>query len=325
MNVHFLTKEEDDNIALLQPMLDDTICLTAGLQISDPSGCQVLIGGRPSQQQLASCPQLHTLIIPFAGLPAETRLACLRHPQLHVYNLHHNAHITAELAMALLFAAAKSVVLHDQQLRQGDWRLRYQNPPQAILLSGKRALIVGYGHVGQRVAQMCHAIGMRVAALQRTQAINISEGGVRLAKSKQLKELLTETDVLILACPLTDETRGLIGSEELDLMPPGGVLINIARGEVVDQQALFERLQSGHLAAAGLDVWYHYPSDDQARINTPPADFPFHQLNQVIMSPHRGGLVRETELMRMAHLAELLNSLVRGEVLPKALDVEAGY
>ncbi len=325
MHVHFLTEPDDPNIEVLQRMLYSPLYLTAGTEISDPQTCQVLIAGRPSADQLDDCPDLHTLVIPFAGLPAETRSVCLAKPDLRVFNLHHNAQITAELAMALLFAATKFVVPHDQQLRKGDWNLRYRNPPQALLLAGKRTLVIGFGEVGRRIATMCQAIGMQVTALQRSQSKNADTCSIRLEQIKKLREILPDTNVLILACPLTAETQGLIGHDELALLPAGGVLVNIARGEVVDQQALYEALISGHLAAAGLDVWYHYPQRKQVRFDTMPADFPFQELEQVVLSPHRGGLVQETEQLRMTHLADLLNRIGSGGELPKAVDIGMGY
>ena len=129
----------------------------------------------------------------------------------------------------------------------------------------------------------------------------------------------------MIACPLTDETRGMIAETELRSMPPGGILVNVGRGAVVDQQSLYRALIDGHLAAAGLDVWYNYPDSEADRRHTAPADFPFHELDQVIMSPHRGGLTRETEMLRMTHLADLLNRMASGGDLPPALNVEAGY
>lgn len=325
MHVHFLTDENDPNIDILRALLVEHINLTIGPQVSSPQDCQVLIGGRPTADQLVNCLDLHTLIIPFAGLPVEIRSISLDRPDLRIFNLHHNAQITAELAMALLFAATKFVIAHDQLLRKGDWTLRYHNPPKALQLAGKRTLVIGYGQIGQRVAVMCQAIGMVVTALQRSHSKSQAAGGIRLKQSQKLREILPEIDVIILACPLTDETRGLIGREELTLMPAGSVLVNIARGEVVDQQALYDALVSGQLAAAGLDVWYHYPQEEQARSNTMPADYPFEGLEQVVFSPHRGGLVRETEQLRMAHLADLLNRIALGGELPKAVDVFAGY
>jgi phosphoglycerate dehydrogenase-like enzyme len=125
--------------------------------------------------------------------------------------------------------------------------------------------------------------------------------------------------------PLTDETRGLIGEREIGLMPKNSVLVNIGRGPVVEQEALYHALKSGKLHSAGIDVWYNYPPDEEARAHTPPADFPFHELDNIVMSPHRGGGASEVEILRMAHLANLLNAAARGDQIPNQVDLKRGY
>jgi phosphoglycerate dehydrogenase-like enzyme len=125
--------------------------------------------------------------------------------------------------------------------------------------------------------------------------------------------------------PLTDQTRGLIGEKEISLLPDHAILVNIGRGPVVDQGALYHALKDGKLHSAGIDVWYNYPPDEDARANTPPADYPFHELDNIVMSPHRGGGAAEVEVLRMTHLAELLNAVARGGPVPNKVDLEAGY
>jgi phosphoglycerate dehydrogenase-like enzyme len=103
------------------------------------------------------------------------------------------------------------------------------------------------------------------------------------------------------------------------------VLVNVGRGPIVDEAALYAALRDGTLYAAGLDVWYNYPADEAARAHTPPSDYPFHELDNVVMSPHRAGSSVETEALRMVHLARLLNAAARGEPMPNRVDLEAGY
>ena len=117
----------------------------------------------------------------------------------------------------------------------------------------------------------------------------------------------------------------MIGEHELALMPPGGILVNVGRGPVVDPGALYSALRSGQLGAAGLDVWYNYPKSPEERASTPPAEFPFHELDNVVMSPHRGGGSDQTEELRMTHLAAHLNAAARGEPIPNKVDLDAGY
>ena len=102
-------------------------------------------------------------------------------------------------------------------------------------------------------------------------------------------------------------------------------LDNVGRGPVVDEAALYRALRDGRLDAAGLDVWYNYPADKASRSTTQPSDYPFHDLDNVVMSPHRGGYSTERIERRMAHLARLLNLAARGEPMPNRVDVWEGY
>lgn len=265
------------------------------------------------------------LVIPFAGLPDATREVLQDFPYLSVYNLHHNATLTAEMALALLLAAAKFIVPCDQALRRNDWRPHFQ-PPPALSLHGKTALILGFGHVGQRIGCACAALGMRIIAIRRhpQRPINLNYSA-EIYSPEALTELLPQADAVLIALPGTPETHGLLGAAEISLMPPGAVLVNVGRGPIVDQHALFQALKGRRLRAAGLDVWYRYPSSEAEWENTSPADEPFHELENVVLSPHRADGSTETEILRMEHLAELLNAAARGEPLSNAVDLTAGY
>jgi phosphoglycerate dehydrogenase-like enzyme len=143
----------------------------------------------------------------------------------------------------------------------------------------------------------------------------------------ELPELLPAADVLFVTLPLTDETRGIIGATELSLTPDQCILVNVGRGPVVEETALYEALRDGTLHAAGLDVWYTYPTDEPSRSATSPSEHPFRELANVVMSPHRAGAPNtpETEQRRMRALAELLNAAARGEEMPNRVDLELGY
>jgi phosphoglycerate dehydrogenase-like enzyme len=244
-------------------------------------------------------------------------------PHIAVHNLHHNAVAAAEMAVTLMLAAAKFIVPVDRALRQHDWTPRYR-PNPAVMLEGKTALILGYGAIGQRVAHVCLGLAMDVIATRRRAA---DGGSVAVHPPEALHSLLPRADVLIIALPLTAETEGLIGRGELALLPPRAVLVNVGRGRIVDEEALYHALSEGQLHAAGLDVWYNYPGDAASRSKTPPSAYPFHGLDNVVMSPHRAGTggSEEIELRRMAHLAKLLNAAAAGEEMPNQVDLETGY
>ncbi len=324
LNVHLLSRPNEKTMAFLQADLHPDLQLTFGEELPENNDIHILVGGRPRQEQIKSCPNMHTLIIPWAGLPEETRELMAKYPQIAVHNLHHNADPVAELAFALLLSAAKFIIPLDRSLRQNDWTPRYQSSP-TILLTGKTALVLGYGAIGKRVGRMCQDFGMKVLAVKRNLNDDAFDGGIMVYNSKKLEELLPQANVLIICLPLTPETKGLINARALELLPAGAILVNIGRGSIIEEEALYDALQARKLHAAGLDVWYNYPEDVESRSNTPPANYPFHELDNIVMSPHRAGASDETDRLRMTHLAGLLNAAVREEPLPNKVDLQAGY
>ncbi len=323
--VHIAHAPSEDAIQRLEADLDPSISLTVGPQ-DMPAATAILVSGRPSKEDLAACPLLRVLIVPYAGIPAPTRdLILADFPHLAVHNLHHNAAAAAELAMALLLAAAKTIVPADRALRQSDWRTRYDGA-QTLILDGKTAVVLGLGAIGTRIAAICRAFGMDVHGVRRRPDLPTAEP-ITVHGLSELPAILPLADALIVCLPLTSETEGLIGDRELRLLRPSAVLVNVARGAIVEEKALYGALKERRIAAAGIDVWYRYPSAPEERRNTPPSQYPFHELDNVVMSPHRGGAYRTAELeeQRMRDLAVSLNAAARGGAIPHPVDLAAGY
>lgn len=311
---------------LLYAQLNPQIVLLTGKDLPHTADYQVLVSGRPTGEQLEASPALHTLIIPWAGLAVPTGELLGNYPHLAVHNLHYNAVTTAESALMLLLAAAKLILPFEQRFREHDWRPRYLSPNPALMLAGKTALILGYGSIGQHVGKVCRAMGMRVMATRRSlEASHSDDPHAEVYPAGELHALLPQANVLVITLPLTPETDSLIGEPELNLLPENAILVNVGRGSIVDQAALYQALKEGRLHSAGLDVWYHYPPDEDSRAHTPPADFPFHELENVVMSPHRGGGALEGELLRMEHLARMLNLAAKGQALPNKVEPKRGY
>jgi phosphoglycerate dehydrogenase-like enzyme len=314
-------------LAQLQETLDPNITLTIGeIAPPEPANYHVLVAGRPPQDFVAASPDLHTLIIPWAGLAGETAKVMAEFPQVAIFNLHYNAAATAEMAIALLLAAARKLLSTDRVFRTGDWSPRF-SANQGMALHGRTALILGYGSIGRRTAEVCRALDMDVLATRRSVKSVSTDGPAEVYPASDLDNLLPRADALIITLPLTPETRGLIDARRLALLPPGGVLVNVGRGNLVEQYALYDALVSGHLRGAGLDVWYNYPNNAEEEAHTLPADAPLHELENVVMSPHIGGdfTSERSEHLRIAHLARTLNALARGETPPNRVNVTAGY
>lgn len=320
--VHLLHPLEPEHLTFLREQLDERIVTTTGERV--PPETHILIAGRVKREHIT--PNLRAIITPFAGVPHENRAVLREFPQISVHNLHHNAPMTAEMAITLLLTAARGIIPADRALRNYDWTPRYSdNPP--MILDGKTALILGYGAIGQRIGAVLKALGMTVLATKRSAVDVYSDGIADIHPAEALHELLPRANVLMIALPDTVETNGLIGAKEIHLLPKSAILVNVGRGAIVDQGALYAALCDKHLHSIGLDVWYRYPTDETSRHNTSPADYPFGSLENVVLSPHRGGAggSDEVERRRLAALADSLNAAVRGEAIPHRIDLERGY
>lgn len=324
LRVHFNRIRFDDFTEEFKSLLDPEITITEGSDIPETADYEILVYPTPSQEWIKASSNLRAVVVPWAGIPEKTREVLSKYPEVSVHNLHHNNYNTAELGFALLLAAAKQIVPMDQALRQNDWTLRYEDP-KSILLRGRTALILGFGEIGQALGAYCLGLGMKVKATKRQPDAYNGDLDVEVYADTQLHKLLPTAEVLLIALPLTQETENLIDETELSLMPKGGILVNVGRGPIVNQDALYNALTSGHLRAAGSDVWYNYPKSKADRENTPPGDAPFGKLENFVLSPHRGGLVEEVEQQRARALADLLNAANRGQQIPNKVDLEAGY
>ena len=183
-------------------------------------------------------------------------------------------------------------------------------------LAGLRALVVGLGGIGRQVAASFAGLGVDVWGLGREGAAYDVAGLSRVIDRTGLDEALPQTDIIVLACPLTDQTQGLIGARQLGLLPPGAILINVARGPVVDQAALTRALRDGQLGGACLDVFAQEP--------LPPGD-PLWELDNVIVSPHSASTVATENATLTSLFLDNLARLAAGEPLRNRYDPQRGY
>jgi lactate dehydrogenase-like 2-hydroxyacid dehydrogenase len=219
------------------------------------------------------------------------------------------AETTAEFALALIFATARRVVEGDRYVRSGRWKTW---GPETLLgrdVGGSTLGIVGLGGIGHELAKRARALGMRVVYTSRTRQPG-REARLRV-EYLSLDDLLRQSDFVSLHAPLTPETRSLIGARELGLMKPTAVLINTARGPLVEPKALYAALRSGRIAAAALDVTDPEPI---------PAEDALLTLDNCIVTPHIASASVATR-SRMAMLAaENLLQALRGEVPKHTVD-----
>lgn len=319
MRVHYFEDLPQQEKELLTRALDDSIQISTGSQIPDQPDYEILISGVPTEEALTASPHLHSLIIPWAGFPRKTRELLMQYPDIKIYNIHHNAVTTAETAVALLQTVAKEIIPLDRNLREHDWTKRYQ-PTGAIKLSRKKALILGYGHIGQQIEKLLSGYEMQISKIRRTN----SDPEQQIYSLEALPALLPAAEILFVALPWTDSTDQLLGKSELPLLPDNSIIINISRGNIIDEQALFEELQTGRISA-GIDVWYSYPQDESEYTNTPVGSQPFEKLDNLVMTPHIAGHSTETASLRITHLISLLQTIKTSPHTARQIDLKEGY
>ncbi len=207
-----------------------------------------------------------------------------------------NAHSVAEHALMLMLALIKDIRNQDAFVRNGGWEKKSYKGHE---LRGRTLGLVGIGMIGRTLAAMVAPIGMVTIAFDPFAPDDAF--GPHAKRIETLDALLQVSDVVSLHCPLTPQTRNLIGAREMKLMKPGALLVNTARGEVVDEPALVEALRAGKIAGAGLDSFAPEP---------PMANNPLWTLANVIVTPHVGGVTeearREVSLMTVRNVLGLL-------------------
>lgn len=261
----------------------------------------LVVGDRVDEELLSHAPSLRAVSQYGVGLD-NIDLEAAKRRGVVVTNLPDEVTAsTAELTITLLLACARRVVEADRWTREHN---PFSWTPANLMghsLRGKVLGLVGFGRIGQAVAGIASALGMRIIYTARTRR---AEAEARLgAAYHQLADLLRLADVVSLHLPATPDTHYLIGAAELEKIKPGAILINTARGSIVDEAALTHALQTGHLYAAGLDVFEHEPRVTPA----------LAQLDNVVLTPHIGTSTWETRRqMTVSAITALVTSLQGG-------------
>jgi len=243
-------------------------------------------------EAIARCRDLRHVVFLGTGAASYMDVAALRELGITVHTIKgYGDTAVAEHTIALIFACARDLVMMDRQVRAGTWQ-----PLEGMQLRGKTLGIVGLGGIGREVARIASGIGMKVIASNRTAR---PDAGVALVA---LDALLAHADVISLHLALTDETRCLLDAQRLARIKPGAILVNTARGGLVDEAALIAALASGRLRHAGLDVFHDEPLRP---------DHPLAKLPNVTLSAHAAFRTREASETLIRRAIDIVGAIVR--------------
>lgn len=217
----------------------------------------------------------------------------------------------AEYVMGAMIQHAIPFVAADRDLRRGDWTLRGGRASSIHgELAGMTVGILGFGHIGKAVASRAKAFEMNVHVANRT-LVPPSSVVDRWFGLSSVADFWPTVDFLAVTLPLTDETTGIVNAAALAALRPTAVVINVARGPIVEEAALYEALRSRRIAGAVLDTWYRYPSDGNP--SPLPSVLPFHELPNLLMTPHMSGWTVGTVDRRRRAIADNVGRRRRGE------------
>lgn len=284
---------------------------------------EFLITWNPDEEFIEGTRQLEGLMIPGSGV--STRIpplkTILQSKNIKLMNSHGNAYATAQGAISILFALLNKVVTHHKWMEQGRWRLGDEEGA-TFMLHNCTVGLLGYGAIMQHVHRFLKPFDVNFAVC-RTDA-NKNVDGVATYATADLHAFLKATDILIIGVPLLPETEGMIGPAELEALGQDSFLVNIARGKVIDEQALYEALDQGKIAGAAIDVWYNYKPEPDEEGRLFPYAYPFYKLDNVVLSPHRAA----SPQMDHRRFSDVLENMIRyneGRELLNLVDLDKGY
>jgi phosphoglycerate dehydrogenase-like enzyme len=231
-------------------------------------------------------------------------------------NAYEHEDAIAEWVLMAVLALTRHLLVYDRGLREGGWS---RDLPLERELRGRTLGTIGYGHIGRRVVELGRAFGMEAVAVTRSPTPERADGLRWLGSLDDLDRLFEEADVAVICVPLAPETAAIVGGRQLELLGSEGYLANVARGAIVQEQALYEALRDRRIAGAALDVWWSYPESRHAPGQ--PSAYPFQELDNVVMTPHVSGRSEGTRSGRAEFVVEQLERLAGGRPLENVLHV----
>nr|WP_315427269.1 2-hydroxyacid dehydrogenase [uncultured Albidiferax sp.] len=260
----------------------------------------------PRQVSLFHAPSAGTDAIDTALLPSGAVLCnCFGHE-----------HAIAEYVMAALLQRHVPLAQADADLRQQRWTYWAGRPTALRTELGSQTLgLLGFGHISQAILARAKAFGMRVTVANRSP---INDARVDQAYSlEQLPTFMASADAIVVSLPLTVQTTGIVGAEAFAAMRPDALILNVGRGPVIDEQALFDALASRRIGGAIIDTWYRYPTPDQAECT--PSRLDFASLPNLLMTPHMSGWTSGTVRRRQETMADNIQRWLEGQPLNNVL------
>jgi phosphoglycerate dehydrogenase-like enzyme len=280
-------------------------------------GADVAFSSQVWPEQLRAAPRLRWIHSPAAGIGGMLSPELVESAVVLTNSSGLSAETMAEHVIAVTLALFRRLPVAFARQRDHRWAQdELSEPPGNRTISGARVLVIGLGAIGGAVATRMARLGARVGAVRRRAAAPAPEGVREVVPPERLHDLLPSADIVVITAPQTAHTRGMIGAAELRLMRRHAILINVSRGQLVDEGALVAALGAGTIGGAALDVFEHEPLD---------AGSPLWDMTNVVITPHTSGFRPDHWDAAVALFADNLRRFELGETLLNVVDKGEGY
>ncbi len=289
---------------------------------------QILVGWRPSRNLLDTAAYFRLFINPGVGVQhhLETFRELTKTRDVVLINGHGNTYFTAQHAVALLLALTNKIIPHHRWMEEGKWR-KGDSDAKSTPLRDRKIGFLGYGAVNKKVHRFLSGFDVEFHVCRRSwkEETEALPTAVKKYANSDIHEFLKQIDTLMIGVPQTPETIGLIGSKELQLLGEQGLIVTVARGLVIDEEAFYKALSEKQVAGAAIDVWYEYRPEGDTEGRKYPSSYHFHKLDNVVLSPHRGASPMD-DLKRWDEVIENITRFVEGrKEFINVVDLERGY
>lgn len=286
---------------------------------------KILLGDNISKDMIEKS-EVELIQVPWAGVE-NLDFELLSNYEVPACNSHSNALAVAEYAVGLLLGIAKKIPYHDDLLRSGDWnRIKKEEKNSEIqyssYVSNKTIGFIGYGNIGKSIASLMNGFNPSIMAIVSDKTKKYDEVDF-IGDSSDLDYVLENADYLVVASALTEETRGMLNKKNLSKMKKTAYIINISRGRVIDEEALYYVLENRLIAGAGIDTWYNYQKEP-LDITYPSKKYDFHKLSNIIISPHRAAQI-EGEFTYLDDAIDNIKEYNKDKNYKNRLNIKKGY
>ncbi|HDQ14457.1 MAG TPA: hydroxyacid dehydrogenase [Sediminispirochaeta sp.] len=281
----------------------------------------IIVGGKLGREIFERARRLKLVVVPFTGVN-HLPLDLFKERGVRVANSHGNAWYVAERTVAMILAYYGKIISYHNDLTKGQWHGFWVG--QGLndtweSVDGKTAAILGTGEIGKYVAAMLKAFRVTSVGFKRQQ--NKEKLPHFDTIVYDLDEAIDRSDIVVIALPSTPRTQGLFDAQRLSKMQ-NKLLVNVGRGDIVDEKALYQALREGTLGGAAIDCWYNYPKEGTVGF---PSSYPLHELENIVLSPHAAGFTSQAARKGIEQACENIASFLKNGAPRFEVDLEEGY